>query len=83
MCVCVCVCVHVHTCVHVCVCACVCVISRDSYRILGLGGKTRLCNHLSDSNLEHLKKIAIEGRPSISNVDFNEIFDILKQKNRH
>ena len=38
--------------------------------------KTRLCNHLSDSNLEHLMKIAIEG-PSISNVDFNE-----KQKNR-
>ena len=26
-------------------------------------------------------KIAIEG-PSISNVDFNEILDILKQKNR-
>ena len=36
---------------------------------------------LSDSNLEYLMKIAIEG-PSISNVDFNEILDILKQKNR-
>ena len=42
--------------------------------------KTCLCNRLSDSNLEHLK-IAIEG-PSISNVDFNEIIDIFKQKNR-
>ena len=43
--------------------------------------KTRLRNRLSDSNLEHLMKIAIEG-PSISNVDFNEILDIFKQKNR-
>ena len=43
--------------------------------------KTRLRNRLSDSNLEHLIKIAIEG-PSISNVDFNEILDIFKQKNR-
>ena len=34
---------------------------------------------LSDSNLVHLMKIAIEG-PSISNVDFNEILDIFKQK---
>ena len=43
--------------------------------------KTRLRNRLSDSNLEYLMKIAIEG-PSISNVDFNEILDIFKQKNR-
>ena len=43
--------------------------------------KTRLRNRLSDSNLEHLMKIVIEG-PSISNVDFNEILDIFKQKNR-
>ena len=43
--------------------------------------KTCLRNRLSDSNLEHLMKIAIEG-PSISNVDFNEILDIFKQKNR-
>ena len=43
--------------------------------------KTRLRNRLSDSNLEHLMKIAIEG-PNISNVDFNEILDIFKQKNR-
>ena len=42
--------------------------------------KTRLRNRLSDSNLEHLMKIAIEGA-SISNVDFNEILDIFKQKN--
>ena len=43
--------------------------------------KTHLRNRLSDSNLEHLMKIAIEG-PSISNVDFNGILDIFKQKNR-
>ena len=43
--------------------------------------KTRLRNRLSDSNLEHLIKIAIEG-PSISSVDFNKILDIFKQKNR-
>ena len=43
--------------------------------------KTRLRNRLSDSNLEHLKKIAIEG-PSISNEDFNDILDFFKQKNR-
>ena len=43
--------------------------------------KTGLRNRLSDSDLEHLMKIAIE-RPSISNVDFNEILDIFKQKNR-
>ena len=39
--------------------------------------KIRLRNRLSDSNLEHLMKIAIEG-PSISNVDFDEILDIFK-----
>ena len=42
--------------------------------------KTCLRNRLSDSNLEHLMKIATEG-PSISNVDFNEILNIFKQKN--
>ena len=45
------------------------------------GGKTSLPNRLSDSDLEHLMKIAIEG-PSVSNVDCNEILDIFKQKNR-
>ena len=41
--------------------------------------KTYLRNRLSDSNLEYLMKIAIEG-PSISNMDFNKILDILNRK---
>ena len=44
--------------------------------------KTRLRNRLSDMNLEHLMKIAIEG-PPLTDVDFSEILDIFKQKNRH
>ena len=43
--------------------------------------KTRLCSCLSDSNLEHLMKISIEG-PPLTDVDFNAILDIFKQKNR-
>ena len=43
--------------------------------------KTRLHSHLSDSNLEHLMKIIIEG-PLLTGVDFNAILDIFKQKNR-
>ena len=43
--------------------------------------KTRLCSHLSDSNLEHLMKISIEG-PLLTDMDFNAILDIFKQKNR-
>ena len=44
--------------------------------------KSRLRSCLSDTNLEHLMKIAIEG-PHLSDIDFNEILDIFKQKNRH
>ena len=40
--------------------------------------KTRLRSCLSDLNLEHLMKIAIEG-PQLTEVDFDAIF---KQKNR-
>ena len=43
--------------------------------------KTRLRSSLFDSNLEHLMKISIEG-PPLTDVDFNAILDILKQKNR-
>ena len=42
---------------------------------------TRLRSRLSDSNLEHLMKVAIEG-PPLKDVDFNAIIDIFKQKNR-
>ena len=44
--------------------------------------KTRLRSRLSDMNLEHLMKIAIEG-PPLTDVDFSEILDIFKQKNRY
>ena len=44
--------------------------------------KTRLRSRLPDSNLEHLMKISIEG-PSLTDVDFNAILDIFKEKNRH
>ena len=43
--------------------------------------KTRLRSRLSDSNLEHIMKISIEGLP-LTDVDFNAIPDIFKQKNR-
>ena len=41
--------------------------------------KTRLRSGLSNSNLEHLMKVAIEG-PPLRDVDFNAIMDIFKQK---
>ncbi len=44
--------------------------------------KTRLRNCLSDENLTHLMRIAIEG-PNLSEVNFNEILDNFKEKNRH
>ncbi len=40
--------------------------------------KTRLRNRLSDENLTHLMRIAIEG-PDLSEVNFNEILDIKKK----
>ena len=43
--------------------------------------KTRLRNQLSDANLQHLIKVAIEG-PELKDVDFNEILEIFKLKNR-
>ena len=43
--------------------------------------KTRLRSCLSDSTLEHLMKISIEG-PPLTDVDLNAILDIFKQKNR-
>ena len=43
--------------------------------------KTSLRSGLSDSNLEYLMKISIEG-PPLTDVDFNAILDIFKQKNR-
>ena len=43
--------------------------------------KTRLRSRLSDSNLEHLMKIAIEG-PQLTDVDFDGILGIFKQTNR-
>ncbi len=41
--------------------------------------KTRLRNRLSDENLTHLMRIAIEG-PDLSEVNLNEILDIFKEK---
>ena len=38
-------------------------------------------SRLSDSNLEHLMKTAIEG-PRLTDVDFDGILDISKQRNR-
>ena len=43
--------------------------------------KTRLRNRLSDENLTHLLRIAIED-PDLNEVNFNEILDILKKKRR-
>ena len=42
--------------------------------------KTLLRSRLSDSNLEQLMKISIEG-PPLTDVDFNAILDIFKPKN--
>ena len=44
--------------------------------------KTHRRSRLSDSNLEHLMKISIEG-PPLTDVDFKAILDIFKLKNRH
>ena len=41
--------------------------------------KTRL---LSNENFTHLMRIAFEG-PDLREVNFNEILDIFKEKNRH
>ena len=41
--------------------------------------KTCLRSQLSDSNLEHLMKVAIEG-PPLKDVDYNAIMDIFKLK---
>ena len=38
-------------------------------------------NRLSDENLPHLMRNAIEG-PDLNEVNFNEILDIFKEKNR-
>ena len=38
-------------------------------------------NRLSDENLTHLMRIVIEG-PNLNEVNFNEILDIFKEKNR-
>ena len=43
--------------------------------------KTRLRNQLADENLVYLMRIAIEG-PDLSAVNFDEVLDIFKQKNR-
>ena len=43
--------------------------------------QTRLRNRLSNENLTHLMRIAIEG-PDLKEVNFNEILDIFKEKNR-
>ena len=38
-------------------------------------------NRLSDENLTHLMRIAMEG-PDLNEVNFNEILDILKKNRR-
>ena len=43
--------------------------------------KTRLRSRLNDTNLARLMRIAIEG-PNLKDVNFNEIVDIFKEKNR-
>ena len=49
----------------------------------GEGGGEKCCvwNRLSDENLTHLMRNAIEG-PDLNEVNFNEILDIFKEKNR-
>ena len=39
-------------------------------------------NRLSDESLTHLMRNAIEG-PDLNEVNFNEILNIFKEKNRH
>jgi hypothetical protein len=43
--------------------------------------KTRLRNRVSDINLARLMRIAIEG-PELTEIDFNEILEVFKEKNR-
>ena len=43
--------------------------------------KTRLRNRLSDVNLARLMRIAIEG-PELTSVNFDEVLEIFKEKNR-
>ena len=43
--------------------------------------KTRLRNRLSDDNLQHLMRVAIEG-PELKDVDFNAILEVFKSKTR-
>ena len=44
--------------------------------------KTRLRNRLSDSNLDKLMKIGIEGPSTISDIDFEEIVDVFSKNKR-
>ena len=56
--------------------------SRVSYRIFKFGGgRCCVCNRLSDENLTHLMTNATQG-PDLNEVNFNEILDIFKEKNR-
>ncbi len=43
--------------------------------------KTRLRSRISDANLARLMRITIEG-PELTSIDFNEILDVFKEKNR-
>ena len=43
--------------------------------------KARLCNRLNDANLSRLMRIAIEG-PELSAVNFKEVLEVFKEKNR-
>ena len=43
--------------------------------------KARLRNRLSDDNLQHLMRVAIEG-PELKDVDFNAILEVFKSKTR-
>ena len=43
--------------------------------------KTRLRNRLSDDNLQHLMRVAIEW-PELKDVDFNAILEVFKSKTR-
>ena len=43
--------------------------------------KTRLRNRLSDDNLQHLMRVAIEGL-ELKDVDFNAILEVFKSKTR-
>ena len=50
------------------------------FSVLGGGGRCCVWNRLSDENLTQLR-IAMEG-PDLNEVDFNEILDFFKEKNR-